>query len=223
MIKQLRKKPSKTSPKKVTPTPKEIVSAVPRQLNDLDTDDAKFAEVLALVETARNRAYQAINSELVTLYWQLGEHISQKIQNAEWGDGVVVELAAALARRYSGLRGFTRPNLFRMRQFYEAYRGNKKVSALLRQLPWTHHMLILGQAKRPETREFYILAAIRERWTSRELERQIQSGAILRSVKARTMTDQRRECYRSRPHVARMLPDLAPKQGSGWNEVGSLK
>lgn len=68
-----------------------------------------------------------------------------------------------------------------MRQFYEAYRGNKKVLALLRQLPWTHHMLILGQAKPPETREFYILAAIRERWSSRELERQIRSGAILRN------------------------------------------
>ena len=86
-----------------------------------------------------------------------------------------------LARRFPRMRGHTRPNLFRMRQFFEAYRGNKKVSALLRQLPWTHHLLILSQAKPRETREFYILAAIRERWSSRELERQIQSAAILRS------------------------------------------
>jgi predicted nuclease of restriction endonuclease-like (RecB) superfamily len=69
-----------------------------------------------------------------------------------------------------------------MRQFFEAYRGNQKVSALLRQLPWTHHLIILGQAKPPETREFYILTAIRERWSSRELERQIRSGAVLRSA-----------------------------------------
>jgi hypothetical protein len=45
--------------------------------------------VLALVETARNRGYQAINSELVTSYWQLGESISRKIDSAEWGDGVL--------------------------------------------------------------------------------------------------------------------------------------
>jgi predicted nuclease of restriction endonuclease-like (RecB) superfamily len=51
-------------------------------------------------------------------------------------------------------------------------------------LPWTHHLIILGQAKPSETREFYILAAIRERWTKRELERQIQSGAVLRSALA---------------------------------------
>ena len=62
-------------------------------------------------------------------------------------------LAAHIARTHPGLRGFTRPNLFRMRQFYEAYaNAGEKVSALLRQIPWTHHLMILGQAKRPEER-----------------------------------------------------------------------
>jgi hypothetical protein len=51
------------------------------------------------------------------------------------------------------MRGFTRPNLFRMRQFYEAYRDHKKVSPLVRQLPWTHNLIILGQSKLQEERE----------------------------------------------------------------------
>ncbi len=156
-------------------------SALQRQSCALASDEARFAEVLALIEAARNRAYQAVNTELVTLYWQLGEHISQKLAKAEWGDGVVDDLAATLARRYPGMRGYTRANLFRMRQFYEAYHRNEKVSPLVRQLPWTHHLIILSQAKPPAAREFYMLAAIKERWTKRELERQIQSAAILRS------------------------------------------
>lgn len=139
-----------------------------------------FGEVLTLIEDARRRAYQAVNPELVGLYWQLGEHISKKIASAEWGDGVVDELAAAIARRYPGLRGFTRPNLFRMRQFYEAYRDARKVSALLRQLPWTHHLLILGQTKLLEEREFYMLASIKGGWSSRELERQLRTHAFRR-------------------------------------------
>ncbi|WP_233614223.1 MULTISPECIES: PDDEXK nuclease domain-containing protein, partial [Corallococcus] len=94
------------------------------------------------------------------------------------------ELAADLARRYPSVRGYTRPNLFRMRQFYEAYRSNRKVSPLVRQLPWTHHLIILSQAKPVETREFYILAAIKERWPKRELERQIRTGAVLREARA---------------------------------------
>lgn len=146
--------------------------------------DARFTEVIELIEAARVRAYQAVNAELVSLYWQLGEYISRKVASAEWGDGVVEELASSLARRFPGLRGFTRPNLFRMRQFYEAYRSNRKVSALLRQLPWTHHIIILGQAKAAAVREFYVLAAIRERWSSRDLERQIRSGAVLRDADA---------------------------------------
>ena len=187
LTKPPRKKLAKVVAKKVSPAVRQMrntqLVAPPRRRSSalVPGDDARFAEVLALIEAARNRAYQAVNSELVSLYWRLGEHISQKIASAEWGAGVVDDLAATLARQYPGMRGYTRPNLFRMRQLYEAYRGNEKVSALLRQLPWTHHLLILGQAKPPEAREFYILAAIRGRWSSRELERQIQTGAALRS------------------------------------------
>lgn len=73
--------------------------------------DTRFSEVIALIESARARAYQAVNSELVSLYWQLGQYISRKIASTEWGDGVVEALAADLARRYPSVRGYTRPNL----------------------------------------------------------------------------------------------------------------
>jgi len=140
----------------------------------------KFDEVLALIEAARRRAYQAINTELVGLYWELGAYISKKIASAEWGDGVVDELAATIARQYPGMRGYTRRNLFRMRQFFEVYRGQKKVSPLVTQLPWTHHLIILGQTKLPDGRHFYMRAAIKERWSKRELERQIRTQAFRR-------------------------------------------
>lgn len=195
MTKLPRKKPANPGAKKVSAVPRQtrstarsraaIVSAEQRQSTALASGEDRFGEVLALIEAARNRAYQAVNKELISLYWQLGEHISKKIEKAEWGDGVVDELAATLARHYPGMRGYTRRNLFRMRQFFEAYRGQKKVSPLVTQLPWTHHLIILSQTRRPEEREFYMLAAIKDRWTKRELERQIQAVAILRSDPAR--------------------------------------
>jgi predicted nuclease of restriction endonuclease-like (RecB) superfamily len=79
------------------------------------------------------------------------------------------------------MRGYTRRNLFRMRQFYDTYQGNKKVSPLVTQLPWTHHLILLSQTKHPTEREFYMRAAIKGVWTKRELERQILTGAALRS------------------------------------------
>lgn len=133
-----------------------------------------------MIEAARGRAFRAVNTELVTLYWQIGAYLSKKLETAEWGDAVVDELATAIAREYPGVRGYTRRNLFRMRQFFEAYRGAKKVSPLVTQLPWTQHLILLSQTKHRQEREFYLLSAIKERWSKRELERQIASGAALR-------------------------------------------
>jgi predicted nuclease of restriction endonuclease-like (RecB) superfamily len=130
-----------------------------------------FSEIVQLIESARQRATQAVNVALIDLYWQVGKTISEKLAKTEWGEGVVDQLAAYIARTQPGLRGFARPNLYRMRQFYEAYEAQPNVSALLRHLSWTHHLAILGQCKQPEERQFYIELSIREKWSSRELER----------------------------------------------------
>ncbi|OCT32857.1 PDDEXK nuclease domain-containing protein [Pseudomonas putida] len=144
--------------------------------------EERFDEVVSLIHSARQRCMQAVNTQLIELYWQVGAYISRKIENAEWGDAVVSQLAAHLARTQPGLRGFTRPNLFRMRQFFEAYRHDEVVSPLVRQLPWTHNMIILGQSRRVEEREFYLRMAIKEGWSKRELERQMKAGLFERSV-----------------------------------------
>ena len=144
--------------------------------------EAGFSEVVQLIASARQRAIQAVNTSLIDLYWQVGEIISRKIQATEWGDGVIPQLADYIAQTQPGLRGFTRPNLFRMRQFYETYRDEAIVSALLRQLPWTHNLIILSQSKRPEEREFYLRMAVQEKWSSRELERQFKNAIFERTV-----------------------------------------
>jgi len=141
-----------------------------------------FNEITQLIHAARQRAVLAVNTALIELYWQVGQFISRKIQQAEWGDGVVAQLAEHLALTQPGLRGFTSRNLFRMRQFYEAYSDEKLVTALLTQLPWTHNLIILNQAKLLEEREFYLRLAIREKWSSRELERQLKTALFERTV-----------------------------------------
>ncbi len=143
---------------------------------------ADFSEIASLIAAAKQRAVQAVNTTLIELYWQIGERISRRIAASEWGDGVVEQLARYLAQTQPGLRGFTRRNLFRMRHFYEAYPDPEIVSALLTQLPWTHHLIILGQSKRPEEREFYLKLAVREQWSSRQLERQFKAALFERTV-----------------------------------------
>jgi predicted nuclease of restriction endonuclease-like (RecB) superfamily len=105
-------------------------------------DEAAFAGVVQLIAAARERAIRDVNTTLIDLYWKVGEIISRKIEAAEWGDGTVDRLALYIARTQPGVRGFSRPNLFRMRQFYETYKDESIVSPLVRQLPWSHHLVI---------------------------------------------------------------------------------
>ena len=145
-------------------------------------DESNFAEVVRLIESARQKAYQAVNTTLVELYWQIGKYISQKLETAEWGEGVVTSLADYLCRTFPGQQGFTRRSLFRMRQFYDTYHLNAIVSPLVTLLPWTHNLMILSRCKLSEEREFYIRLCLKERWTKRELERQLAGALFERTV-----------------------------------------
>ena len=138
--------------------------------------DSQFAEIVKMIHLARYNAIENVNTELVKLYWNIGEYISRKLESAEWGDAVVDQLADYIQIKHPEFKGFTRRGLYRMRQFYETYRQKEIVSAVLTQIGWTNHLLILSKTKTKEEREFYISLAIKEKYSSRELERQIDSG-----------------------------------------------
>jgi predicted nuclease of restriction endonuclease-like (RecB) superfamily len=144
--------------------------------------EKSFAEVVEMIQSAKQTVMQTVNAQLVELYWQVGAYISHKLKQSEWGDAVVPQLADYLDRTQPGLRGFTRANLFRMRKFYETYSNDEKVAPLVRQLPWTHNLIILNQSKHTEEREFYLRLAIQEKWSKRELERQFKAALFERSV-----------------------------------------
>jgi len=144
--------------------------------------ESSFAEVLSLIDQARNRAYQFVNTQLIDLYWKVGECISLKIEADGWGKGTVKELSAHIQRRQPGIRGFSPQNLWRMRQFFETYRSAPKLSTLLRELPWSANLHILTRAKQPEEREFYLRMATKNHWDVREVARQIDGALFERAV-----------------------------------------
>jgi predicted nuclease of restriction endonuclease-like (RecB) superfamily len=119
--------------------------------------------VLRLIEAARTRAVAAVNTTLIDLYWNVGEFISLKIADDGWGKGTVESLAETIQRRYPGTTGYSAPNLWRMRQFYEIYHDQPKLAPLVRELSWTHNLLIMSRCKRDEEREFYLRLCQRER------------------------------------------------------------
>lgn len=144
--------------------------------------ESEFREVVDLILRARRRTLQTVNMSLVALYWEVGRYISRKLQKAVWGTGVVDELARYISRRHSDLRGFERRNLFRMRQFYDAYKGQETAAQLARHISWSANLLILSRCKSKEEREFYLHLAHREVRDKRETDRQLRGALFERAV-----------------------------------------
>lgn len=142
----------------------------------MNDTDAAFNEVSRIIEESRDNAYRKVNEELILMYRRIGGFLSEKSKDARYGDGYIDNLADYIRKRFPGIKGFNRRGLYRMKQFYEMYAGNEKVSALLTQLSWTNHLLIMSGCKSVGEREFYMRLAIKERYTARQLERQLDSG-----------------------------------------------
>jgi predicted nuclease of restriction endonuclease-like (RecB) superfamily len=90
--------------------------------------EIQFSTIVQLIQQARGNAYKAVNSELINLYWQVGEYISKKVADASWGDKTVEQLAEFIQNSNPDLKGYNRRGLYRMRQFYETYASTKLVS-----------------------------------------------------------------------------------------------
>lgn len=165
---------TKTSPHSKTNAPATRPATIRSAQDDFD-------EVVALIGAARTRAVASVNTALIDLYWSIGDYISRKIAADGWGQGTVAALADYIQRQQPNARGFSASNLWRMMQFFETYRRQPKLATLLRVLSWSHNLAIMSRSKRQEEREFYLRMASRERWSLRQLQRQL-SGALFERV-----------------------------------------
>jgi predicted nuclease of restriction endonuclease-like (RecB) superfamily len=141
-----------------------------------------FIEIRKIINDAKARAFSVVNAELINLYWNIGKYISEKINNSGWGKSVVKNLSDYLKQTEPDLKGFSSQNLWRMKQFYETYFQNEKLSLLVREISWTNNMVIISRSKIEKERAFYIQLAIAERLSKRELERQIDSALFERII-----------------------------------------
>lgn len=131
-----------------------------------------YKDVKSTLEEARSKSYSAINFYMVKAYWQIGKIINEaQVGNkrAEYGKELINELSKKLITDYG--KGFDKSNLSRMRKFYSLFNN---VDALRQELSWTHYRLIL-KVDDEKKRNFYIDECIKSNWSTRQLERQINS------------------------------------------------
>jgi len=156
-----------------------------------------YHQIQDILAHARSQAYHAVNSAMVQAYWNIGRIIVEEEQRgaerAEYGKGLIEELSIKLSHEFG--KGFDKRNLWFMRSFYLTY---PKMNALRSELSWTHYRLLL-KVERPEVRQFYMEECIADHWSTRQLERQVNSFYYERLLKSRDKEPVRKEIQALEP------------------------
>ena len=142
----------------------------------MGNDLISAAGLIQIIDESRQNALKKVNEELINMYWKVGEFLSKEAEQATFGDAYIDGIASEIQEAFPGIKGFNRRGLYRMKKFYETYKDNEIVTPLVTQISWTNHLLIMSGCKTDEEREFYIRLCIKENYSKRQLERQLDSG-----------------------------------------------
>src|SRR5690606_29968972 len=102
--------------------------------------------------------------------------ISENCAHNNWGESTVEKMSKFILEKEPDIKGFSPQNLWRMKQFYETYFQDEILAPLVREISWSNNLLILSRTKDRNEKEFYIRLTIKESYSKRELERQLESG-----------------------------------------------
>jgi predicted nuclease of restriction endonuclease-like (RecB) superfamily len=148
-----------------------------------------LVEIKNQIRRRQFRALQAVNHELLDLYWWLGENIHQRQGAQGWGKAVVENLARDLQAEFPGRNGFSAQNLWLMRQFFNEYSHKPKLQPLVREISWSKNLVILARSKDDLEREFYLRATARFGWTKNVLQHQIDNQSYAKYLNGQTNFD----------------------------------
>lgn len=133
-------------------------------------------ELLHCIQKSRSNALRSVNCELIQLYWTIGKYLAELVSHSPLSDEVIKEAAEYIVRNNHAIKGFTQRNLVRMKNFYHLYKDDTFVQSVMTQVSWTNHLQIIAKSRSREERHFYISLCIKEKYTARELERQIETS-----------------------------------------------
>lgn len=192
-----------------------------------------FEEIRSLIRTRQQKALQAVYREQLTVYWEVGAYVHHRLATKEWGDKTVDQLADWLKKNDPTLKGFDRRSLYRMRDFYSTWyqldwdelkrngiiqliddQKNEIVAAVspqfktipnvLTNLNWTHHRELMVGTKSLEEKVFYLLLAVKDRYSTRDLRRQIDSALFERQTHSKIdLTDSHHPNAKIAPQIFR--------------------
>ena len=150
-----------------------------------------LSDIKARIQQAQYQALKSVNRELINLYWDIGKMIVERQRGGSWGKTIVQKLATDIQKDFQGVRGFSESNLWRMRCFYLGYRDDVKLAPLVREISWSHNIVIFEKCRDSLEREFYLRMTRRYGWTKNVLIHQIENQAFEKVLTSQTNFEKR--------------------------------
>ena len=148
-----------------------------------------LSDIKRRILDAQYQALKAVNKNLISLYWDIGQMIVEKQKGETWGKSVVENLAQDLRNEFPGISGFSARNIWYMRDFYLAYYQNEILQPLVAEIGWSHNLYIFERCKDDLEREFYIRWTKKFGWTKAVLLHQIQNKTYEKTLLNQTNFD----------------------------------
>ena len=124
-----------------------------------------LSEIKSKIRQAQYEAAKAVNTQIISLYWEIGGQLSRKQKEDGWGKSIVETLANDIQAEFPGIKGFGKSNLWNMKQFYETYEGKEFLQPMVGEISWAKHLIIMSKCKDEQEKLFYILSTKRLGWT----------------------------------------------------------
>lgn len=132
------------------------------------------------VRTVQTKVTLTLNAQLIELYWEIGKDISNRQKQTNWGSKFIEQTAIELRSEFPQIKGFSRRNLYAIRQWYLFYSAKHKfVPRSVAQIPWGHNRLIITKVKEINEAEFYCNEVIKNAWDRDTLEIQIENNLFI--------------------------------------------
>jgi predicted nuclease of restriction endonuclease-like (RecB) superfamily len=144
-----------------------------------------LSDIKSRIKSAQIKAAIHVNKELLQLYWYIGKRIIEKQKLSKWGDSIINSLAKDLCKEFPSMKGFSRANLFNIRQWYLFYsKSDKKVQQLVGQIPWGHNIAIINKTNDFNEALFYVKCCINNSWSRNILIHNIENRLFDRKGKS---------------------------------------
>jgi len=156
-------------------------------MNPLPTDyHDLLLDLKTRIRSAQYEALKTVNYRQLELYWYIGRQILARQDAASWGKSIVERLYGDLQHEFPGMSGLSSSNLWRIRSWVLTYQDKENLAPLVREVGWSHNIVIMEKCKDDLSREFYLAMATKFGWTKNVLIHQIEKLIALSGATGKT-------------------------------------